>query len=751
MTTKFLRVFGVFLIVLFCSTSIFFSLAQRDLTPIDVNLNKITSYPSFFEDRFYDIRMKMTMNDQARSDKITFIKIDDQSLSALGRWPMSRTVWHKLMKKLKYFSPKVVAFDVFFSEPEVSCNKLKPDDLFAKSIKDFQAGGNHVIFSYNLSLFTGEFKTSNEFDEFPAELMDQMISSKIVGGNSLLEYSVKKDIWPLQTFLDQSPTLGHIQSLADADGIYRHYNVVANVEDLYFPSFALSAYQKFTGDLTSLERTSLGEAYLNLANGKIGLNQNGQLKIRWFGDRWNFDEVSVKEIIEADPDDPLLHKKLNGKIAVVGATAFGLGDIRHSPINPKIPGPLFHINAMQMLLDGKFLKPIETSTYLSWWILFGGTLLMVIVQLFGKPIVDLGMAFFLLVSILYYDIFYLTPQGYEVKLFFCLLSIIACYSWNTFLNFYLSNKDRVFLKSAFENYISPELIDEMYEKGEQPRLGGDKGILTAYFTDIESFSSFSEELSAEELVILLNEYLTAMTDILLEERGTLDKYEGDAIIAFFGAPSKFADHAQRALRVAAIMQLRLNELREHWKTQDKQWPEIVKKMRMRVGINSGEIVTGNMGSSQRMNYTMMGDSVNLAARLEEAAKQYGIYVHFTENTLNLVDHEDEFLIREIDTIRVVGKKEPVTTYELIGLNVNPLPELLDLIKIFSEGRELYKQQKWDEAIERFKDSRDFENFRFPDQMPAKTSPSEIYIKRCLDYKQSPPSIDWDGVYTLTKK
>ena len=216
---------------------------------------------------------------------------------------------------------------------------------------------------------------------------------------------------------------------------------------------------------------------------------------------------------------------------------------------------MFHINTIQMLLDGKFLKPIETSTYLSWWLLFGGTLLIVIIQLFGKPIIDIIVVISLTTGLLLYDIFQLTPQGYEVKLFFCLFSIIACYSWNTFLNFYLSNKDRVFLKSAFENYISPELIDEMYEKGEQPSLGGDVGVLTAYFTDIESFSSFSEELSAENLVVLLNEYLTAMTDILLEERGTLDKYEGDAIIAFFGAPSRFADHAQRPFELRQLCNL----------------------------------------------------------------------------------------------------------------------------------------------------------------------------------------------------
>ena len=332
-----------------------------------------------------------------------------------------------------------------------------------------------------------------------------------------------------------------------------------------------------------------------------------------------------------------------------------------------------------------------------------------------------------------------------------MLSIIACYSWNTFLNFYLSNKDRQFLKSAFENYISPELIEEMYEKGEQPALGGDKDILTAYFTDIESFSTFSEQLNAEELVVLLNEYLTAMTDILLGERGTLDKYEGDAIIAFFGAPSKFSDHAQRAMRVAAIMQMRLSDLRQEWKNSEKNWPDIVRNMRMRIGINSGEIVTGNMGSTQRMNYTMMGDAVNLAARLEEAAKQYGIYAHFSKNTLELLDYPEEFIFRELDTIQVVGKKEPIVTYELLGLNLDPSEELLNLISSFTQGVKLYRAKEWEKALEKFRESEKLEKFRFQDEAATKTNPSEVYIKRCEDYLLNPPPENWDGVYRLTKK
>ena len=751
MITSLVRLAGILSIVLFCAISVFFALAQRDLSPIDEQLNKITSYPSFFEDRFYDMRMKWTMNDEVKSNKVTFVTIDDATLETFGRWPLTRNLYVEVLKKLGQFNAKVVGFDIFFPEPENSCGESKPDINFSKEIERFQKNGGHVLMSYNLSLLSGEYKTDREFDEFPMELTNSMISSKVVGGKSLLEFSVSKNTWPIQPIMDANPALGHIESFEDADGIFRHYFLTVNVEDLYFPSFALSAYQLFTGDSPQLQRNYTGETFLKLKNGDVGLNHNGQAKIRWYGNRWNFDEMSIKELLESKTDDLSFRKKIEDRIVIIGATAFGLGDIRHSPIDAKLPGPLFHINMIQMLLDGKFLRPIETSTFLSWWILFGGTLVIVLIQLLGKPILDIFVTGGIALGLFLTDVYYLTPHGYEIKLFFCLLSIIACYSWNTFLNFYLSNKDRQFLKSAFENYISPELIEEMYEKGEQPALGGDKDILTAYFTDIESFSTFSEQLNAEELVVLLNEYLTAMTDILLEERGTLDKYEGDAIIAFFGAPSKFSDHAQRAMRVAAIMQMRLNDLRQEWKNSEKNWPDIVRNMRMRIGINSGEIVTGNMGSTQRMNYTMMGDAVNLAARLEEAAKQYGIYAHFSKNTLDLLDYPEEFIFRELDTIQVVGKKEPIVTYELLGLNLEPSEELLNLISTFTEGVKLYRSKEWEKALKKFRESEKLETFRFQDETPTKTNPSEVYIKRCEDYLENPPPQDWDGVYRLTKK
>ncbi len=312
----------------------------------------------------------------------------------------------------------------------------------------------------------------------------------------------------------------------------------------------------------------------------------------------------------------------------------------------------------------------------------------------------------------------------------------------------MANKDKKFLKQAFSNYISPELIDEMYSNGTPPKLGGDSGIRTAYFTDIQGFSTFSEKLSATKLVELLNEYLTDMTDVLLHDKGTLDKYEGDAIIAFFGAPLPLEDHAARACKVALSMQGKLDLLRVKWTAEGDKWPKFVHDMRMRIGINSGDIVTGNMGSKNRMNYTMMGDSVNLAARLEEAAKQYGIFTHVTSFTKDLTG--DQFDWRELDTIRVVGKSEPVTTFELLGEKGKTDKLLVDLLTQFNSGIALYKAQKWDEAIKTFTATLELEYQRFP-MLKHKTNPSKIYIERCEMFKQNPPPANWDGVYTLTEK
>jgi adenylate cyclase len=310
----------------------------------------------------------------------------------------------------------------------------------------------------------------------------------------------------------------------------------------------------------------------------------------------------------------------------------------------------------------------------------------------------------------------------------------------------VEEKDKRFLRQTFGTYLSPVLIEQMVQANTEPKLGGDSGVRTAYFTDIASFSSFSEILSATELVELLNEYLSVMTDILLAEDGTLDKYEGDAILAFFGAPLIMQDHATRALRTALRMQHALVDLRARWTAEGEKWPDLVQQMRMRIGVSSGEFVTGNMGSTVRMDYTMMGDVVNTAARLEASSKQYGIYIQCTTDTLTLAGPE-AFEWRTIDRVRVVGRTEPLDTVEIMAPK-GGLPEDQVLMRdLFHQGLDLYRAQKWDEAKAKLAESEEWEEM-FPGRP---TNPSRVFLERCEFFKANPPGEDWDGVWTLTSK
>jgi adenylate cyclase len=743
MLTKIVKFFGVFLIILFSMVSIFLSVAERDLD--DPAIKEITGYTSFFEDRFYDVRMRQTLDPELIDKRIILARIDDNSLHEVGRWPWSRVVWTKFVRKMHKFGAKVLAFDVFFSEPEKSCGGVSLDKRFAEAIMEFQSTeGNKVILPYSLDTYGAE-----AFEEIPDSLYNFIMDTKQSEGLNLMPQKISKAVYPIEDLINADVALGHIQAQEDADGIFRHYKLAANVDTLYFPSFSLLTYESYTGKKTLLELLQAGNSILKVDGKSLSINYKGESKVRWIGGETSFPSVAINDILNAKDDDQEMIDVFNGNIVFIGSTAFGAHDLRHTPVDPMLPGVYFHMNMTHMLLEGKFFKSKDDSAKISWGIILVGTMLMILVMILGNAILDLFTMLTITIGFFIADTFYLTPAGYEIKLFFCLFSVVACYSWITFLNFYLASKDKTFLKNAFGSYISPELIDEMYKTGEPPKLGGDCGTRTAFFTDIQGFSTFSEKLTATQLVELLNEYLTAMTDILLGHKGTLDKYEGDAIIAFFGAPMPLEDHAVKACQVALDMQSSLDELRVKWTDEGDKWPQIVHEMRMRIGINSGEIVTGNMGSKSRMNYTMMGDSVNLAARLEEAAKQYGIFTQISEFTKELTG--DTFIMRELDTVKVVGKSEPVTTYDLLGEKGKTSDELMKLQELFHKGLDLYKNQKWDEATKTFNESLEYEYKRFPDLKGKKTNPSLIYIDRCEEFKKNPPPENWDGVYTLTSK
>tara|TARA_B100000212_G_scaffold111155_1_gene82729 strand:- start:1666 stop:4218 length:2553 start_codon:yes stop_codon:yes gene_type:complete len=335
-------------------------------------------------------------------------------------------------------------------------------------------------------------------------------------------------------------------------------------------------------------------------------------------------------------------------------------------------------------------------------------------------------------------------ETYVMPVIAPLAGLIFTYSSNIIFQFLHEQKDKKFLRETFGTYIAPKVLDKMYEEKQAPKLGGVEGHHTAFFSDIQNFSTFSEVLEPERMVSLMNEYLTVMSKVILENEGTLDKYIGDAIVAFYGAPAPVENHEAKSCKTALDMQAALEGLRKKW-IKENDWPDIVYSMQHRIGLNSGRMVTGNMGSEMRMNYTMMGDTVNLAARLESSAKHYGVYNFVGENIYEAT--KDEFIFRFLDFVRVKGKKIPVKVYELVSSKENAKNSDINLIRAFENGLDCYYQQNWEKAIKYFTESQSME-----DTFSSRnTTPSEVYVNRCIMFKDNPPGEDWDGVWTMISK
>ncbi len=308
------------------------------------------------------------------------------------------------------------------------------------------------------------------------------------------------------------------------------------------------------------------------------------------------------------------------------------------------------------------------------------------------------------------------------------------------------------LQGMFGTYLSPNLVNKMIESGEEPTLGGIDAEITAFFSDVQGFSAFSEILTPQQLVGLMNEYLSGMTDILMESGCYVDKYIGDAIVGIFNAPVHLEKHALQACIVTQLLHKRLAALRSKWASEGNKWPPIVSRMQMRIGMNTGFATVGNMGSSRRFSYTMMGDTVNLAARCESGSKSYGAYTMITGETMRAAAKEgDECVFRFLDNIIVKGRKEPAEMYEVVCLRSDLTEEISRCLDVYAQGIQHYLAQRWDEATTAFQESAKMEPNR-PDKNPdSPSTPSLVMLERTLSLKVNPPGADWDGVFKMQSK
>ncbi len=730
MLIKIIRFSGIAVLLLFSAISIFLSFTERDMA--NSTWSQYISYTSFFEDRFYDFRMQHTLPKTISKD-VMLAAIDDQSLETIGRWPWSRTTWAKFIDKMHHFGAKVLVFDVIFSEPEIACKGESPDIILARSIKNFQKNGtSKIIIPYST---VGGYE--RHFKELPDIMYNFIIDTKQAEGVNLLEKYIKKETFPIKALQDAEPLLAYIGSTEDPDGIFRHYPLVANFDTLYFPSFSLSAYQAFTGDNPRFELFNIGAPTLITQQGSLTLNIWGEAKIRWYGGAQNFKVVSIKDILQAPDNDPQMHKALNNKLIFIGSTAFGAHDLRHSPIDPMLPGVFFHMNMTQMLLDGRFFADKELTAKYSWGMLILGVAIISLVMLLGHAILDLAVVLTILGSFYYIDTYYLIPQGHDNKLFFIFFAITATYSWNTLINFYLASKEKKQIKGTFSRYVAPAIVDQMLANPDKLKVGGEKRNITVFFSDVRDFTTISESLTPTQLSTCLNKYMGVMTDILFESEGTLDKYIGDAIVAYWGAPLDIENHALKAVKASLEMIEILPEINKEFK--ELGFPEF----RHGIGLNTGDCSVGNMGSDKIFSYTALGDSMNLGARLESLCKYYGVQLNISEFTLAALpaQEREKLTYRILDKVRVKGKSEPVTMYEVYHsfhhLMLDP-----ESHHAYLQGFELYQEMKFQAAIEKLQPIAD----KYPQEKA-----SRIVIERCQTYLQNPPPEDWDGVFTHTTK
>lgn len=527
----------------------------------------------------------------------------------------------------------------------------------------------------------------------------------------------------------------------------------------------------FAADTNAINALKTGEEMRFGKRKRIPIDEHGDFLIT-FKSAYNippnqraFQHISYYDVAEGR----IPKESFQGKIFILGSAAPAMFDFYAAPHEDHFPAVITQATIVDNILNDDYMREAFPNP-----ILFLITAIVAItIGLFASQYVAL---LFLIVLFLF-DIFTaynFFSHGFYIGCTTYIIEGVLAFLGSFLVRFYFESRDKNFLDKSFKQYISDDLIDEMLTNEKEPELGGEKKYLSAFFTDIQSFSTFSEQIGdPKKLVDLLNDYLTAMTDIIKDQnQGTLDKYEGDAIIAFFGAPTPIERQRRHALMSAISMQRMQEHLRENWKRhknhknrdlpKDVSFPESVYHMHTRVGINSGEILVGNMGSETRKNYTIMGDAVNLASRLESIGKQYGTYILVSEETLtgtndpqDKTDYRNEFITRPIDRLKVVGKSEAVQIYEVLGLKSEPNAGQLNLlVSLWAKAQQLYCAQKWDEAIDSFEESKLLEPHLQIKDSGARPTPSEVFIKRCKEYKQNPPVAAgeiWDGIYSATSK
>jgi adenylate cyclase len=556
----------------------------------------------------------------------------------------------------------------------------------------------------------------------------------------------KKFPFPQATYIDERPFdelanisagVGHILMTNDSvDGVIRSVPFFVEYAGDYYPTFGAAlafASAKIKPEEITVQKTEDG---LLVQAGKlqIPLHANGDLQINYVGPNEVFKQVSFEEVLDAYMKQDMQALSIfKNAVVIIGPTARSIGDQNTTPLAELSPNCFVHANVYDQLVTGQYLTVAPFQAQIAVLALIA--LFVSIASILLKLRWSLPIGLLLAVGYLWFAYSTFLNTGETYSLVEPLFALFFCYASTMSYNAATEGRQKAQIKGMFERYVDHRVVKQILDNPSLVKLGGEEREITTLFADIEGFTAMAEKMGAQNTVGMLNSYLTEMSNIIIEEHGTIDKYIGDAIMSFWGAPLENSDHALYACEAAINMQRKLVALHTKWIHYGKP------VVNQRIGINSGKAVVGNMGAEARLNYTAIGDSVNLASRLEGVNKEYGTRLLMSDNTYHKV--KGKVLSREMDLVVVVGKTEPVRIYELIALADEVQTDATKkFLELYHNGLKSYKERAWKSAIDQFQQAL---SIRRDDVV------SNLYIQRSTLFMDSPPPDDWNGVFVMTKK
>ncbi|EKD74041.1 MAG: hypothetical protein ACD_45C00101G0001, partial [uncultured bacterium] len=692
----------------------------------------------------YDVQLRTQAlthaNTASQISPVVVVDIDDRSISKEGHWPWPRSKLARLVDQLKEKKAALVVFDIFFSEPQSNIAEILIAELDRSHVLNASL---RAMLEKNIGLFDDDQAFSKSIASVPTILPMVFLSQSSMQNQlpaplmtlpsdelASLGLPVEQGYISNIPILEQSARAGGFINISpDVDGIVRRAPLLLTYQGKVYPALSLRTVLTYLNQQATLVSRPYSDAKklegIQIGNYVIPTDDRGSALIPFVGKSYTFSYYSATDVL----NDKIPSDALENKIVLVGTSAIGLGDFQPTAVDSIFPGVEIQASLMNGILMQHF-------SYAPAWVLGAEITITVLLgliaawffPLYGPKILSFAMVC-LPAGLMYVNYLVWQRTGLVLSLLVTVFLIFIIAIFNILYGYFFESRRREQLKAIFGQYVPEKHINEMLQSKEKITLQGENREMTVLFSDIRHFTTIAEGMQASDVVQMLNAYFTPMTEIIYKYRGTVDKYIGDLIMAFWGAPLNDRRHVRHGLLAALEMQQSLTTM---GRTKEfSKWPSIS----MGVGINSGLMSVGDMGSKFRRNYTVLGDAVNLASRLESLTKFYGVDILVSESTAH--NQQDHFVFRKVDRVRVKGKIEGIDIFELIGLVATVEPALLDELAAYHQALDSYHQKQWEEAAAKMHAL----HLAHPHKLIYL-----VYVKRLEEYRASPPPADWDGVF-----